>query len=301
MPHSEGDYAICFAYGSADMISQRIGVAVSPVDLATTFFYAQPEKRFASASPLLEALQTHRENVDITHDLNPAHIPFINKLEGGEENYTIMLANHRGLCRESDLPSKDGFHDYFGVLFDYRFEALAARHEKICRKEFFGVPQTIRGDEADYANAQWLKYVDRRCHRFKSPAPLIPVVYRFALDLVDLMDKRADGWTPTPAQIGHAFGMIDYALEHHRYPAIGYSYEALEKRLPTEGLRDIDHSSVIIGRKKIGGACHYLVQDDTGENCINFYPKLHDRCVLGRIWLSRSELLESLHSVMYLR
>ncbi len=246
-------------------------------------------------------LRTHRANIDVTADLNPARIPFVDKLEGGEENYTVMLASRRGLCRESELPSDEGFRDYFGLLFYFRFRALAARDAKICRKEFFGVPSSMRSDEADYVNAHWLRYADQRCHRFKSPVPLVPVVYRLAYDLVALLEQKAAGWKPSRAQGARAFAMIDYALEHHRYPAVGYSYEALEKRLPTEGERDIDHSSVIVGRKKIGGVCHYMLQDDVGENCIKFYPKLRDRCALGHIWLTRPELLETLHSVMYLR
>jgi hypothetical protein len=301
MPHNDGDYAICFSYGAADMVSQRVGFAVSPLDLATAYFYAEPQARFTPQRPQSRELLTHRTNIDVSADFNPARVPFVDKLEGGEENFAILLANRRGLCRESDLPSMEGFRDYFGLLAWWRFRASAARAQKLCRKEFFGVPESMRGDEADYVNAHWLKYAEGRCNRAKSPVPLIPVVYRLSHDLVTLMEQRAEGWTPSPAQARRVFGMIDYALEHHRYPAVGYSYEALEKRLPTEGERDIDHSSVIIGRKKIGGACHYLVQDDAGENCIKFYPKLHDRCALGRIWLSRSELLEQMHSVMYLR
>ena len=283
MPHNDGDYAICFSYGAADMISQRVGAPVSALDLATAYFYAEPQGRFTPATSMSRELLTHRTNIDVTADFNPAHVPYVDKLEGGEENFAILLANRRGLCRESDLPSQDGFRDYVGLLAWWRFRALAARGQKVCRKEFFGVPEPMRGDEADYLNAQWLKYSEGRCHRFKSPVPLIPVVYRLSHDLVTLLEQKARGWKPSPAQVRRVFGMIDFALEHHRYPAVGYSYEALEKRLPTEGERDIDHSSVIIGRRKIAGACHYLVQDDAGENCIKLYPKLHDRCVLGRI------------------
>jgi hypothetical protein len=65
--------------------------------------------------------------------------------------------------------------------------------------------------------------------------------------------------------------------------------------------RDIDHSSVIVARKMMDGACHYLAQDDSGESCVNFYSRLHNRCTLGRIWLTRPELRKTLHSVTYLR
>ena len=42
MPPSQGDTAICFAYATAGMISRRVGFEVSPLDVATTFFFSRP-------------------------------------------------------------------------------------------------------------------------------------------------------------------------------------------------------------------------------------------------------------------
>jgi hypothetical protein len=307
MPHSEGDFAICFAYGSADMIAQRIGVAVSPVDLATGYFLADADhplrygpKEFRDPAAAFSIAESRR-GVDITNEANPRRTPYVDRLEGGEERFAVQIANVRGLCRERDLPSIDGFRHYVGPLFYFRFLALAATETKICRKGLFGVPPELRDDMADAANIAWLHYVETSCRRFKSPVPLMPVTYRIVDDLEALMRRKATGWTPSPAQEYEAFARIDYALDHQRFPVIGYSYEVLQKRMPGERDRDIDHSSVIVARKMMDGACHYLVQDDSGESCVNFYPHLRDRCTLGRIWLTRPELRRSLHSVTYLR
>lgn len=307
MPHSEGDFAVCFAYGSADMIAQRIGVAVSPVDLATGYFLADADHplRFgrsglrdpAAAFSIAES----RRGVDVTDEPNPRRTPYVARLEGGEERFAVQIANARGLCAESDLPSREGFRHYVGQLYYFRFLALAATETKICRKGLFGVPPELRDDMADAANIAWLNYVETRCRRFKSPVPLKPVSYHIADDLEALLGQEAQGWTPSPAQAYEVFARIDYALDHKRYPVIGYSYEVLEKRMPGERDRDIDHSSVIVARRMMGGACHYMVQDDSGESCVNFYPRLRDRCTLGRIWLTRPELRKTLHSVTYLR
>ena len=307
MPHSEGDFAVCFAYGSADMIAQRIGVAVSPVDLATGYFLADADHPLCYGRPGLRdpaaaiSIAESRRGVEVTDETNPRRTPYVDRLEGGEERFAVQIANVRGLCHESDLPSIEGFHDYLGQLYYFRFLALAATETKICRKGLFGVPPELRDDMADAANIAWLNYVETRCQRFKSPVPLKPVTYHIVDDLEALLRQKAKGWTPSPAQEHEAFARIDYALDHKRYPVVGYSYEVLEKRMPGEQDRDIDHSSVIIARKMMDGACHYMVQDDSGESCENFYPHLHGRCTLGRIWLTRRELLETLHSVTYLR
>ena len=62
-----------------------------------------------------------------------------------------------------------------------------------------------------------------------------------------------------------------------------------------------DGRKIIVGAFTAGGTCHYMVQDDSGEGCVNFYPHLHDRCTHGRIRLTRPELRTTLHRVTYLR
>jgi hypothetical protein len=71
--------------------------------------------------------------------------------------------------------------------------------------------------------------------------------------------------------------------------------------LSKQGRAAVEGDPVIVARKMLDGACHYLVQDDSGESCVNFYPHLHDRCTRGRIGLTRPELHETLHSTTYLR
>jgi hypothetical protein len=62
-----------------------------------------------------------------------------------------------------------------------------------------------------------------------------------------------------------------------------------------------DHSSVIIGRRRVGDTCQYRVQDNTGEYCAPMREGIRDRCELGRIWLTEDELKRTLYSVTYLR
>jgi len=53
MPNSQGDSAICYAYAAADMISQRIGLAVSALDVATTFYFTDPSGLYTASDRLV--------------------------------------------------------------------------------------------------------------------------------------------------------------------------------------------------------------------------------------------------------
>ena len=54
MPLSQGDYAICFAYATADMISQRLGTEISALDVATKYYFVDPSRLAHSTNPDLQ-------------------------------------------------------------------------------------------------------------------------------------------------------------------------------------------------------------------------------------------------------
>ncbi len=62
-----------------------------------------------------------------------------------------------------------------------------------------------------------------------------------------------------------------------------------------------DRSSMVLARKKINGACHYLVQDNTGEWCSRLRPAIAKRCDASRVWLTEPELNKTIYSVIHLR
>jgi hypothetical protein len=88
--------------------------------------------------------------------------------------------------------------------------------------------------------------------------------------------------------------MMDYALDHGRVPAVGYSWYVLEERDPKDPDLAAGHSSVVIAGRRSGSACQYQVQDNTGEYCSLMREGIGERCELGRIWLTEDELKRSL-------
>ena len=115
VPLSQGEAAMCFAYSTAAMISQRVGFAVSPLDIATTFYLTDARRLAESPESGCEAASQRRQEVDpevliltqsahdTSEDGTSGNHPFIDKLEGGEEDAAALLANLQPLCPERRL------------------------------------------------------------------------------------------------------------------------------------------------------------------------------------------------------
>ncbi len=69
-----------------------------------------PVRRFMhKRSELVQQAASNQIGIDVSRDENPRQRPFIDKLEGGEEDTAALMANLKGLCPNSDLPSHNGF------------------------------------------------------------------------------------------------------------------------------------------------------------------------------------------------
>ena len=294
------------------MISQRIGLAVSALDVATTFYFTDPSglytandrrvREFVAEKPgIMDEIVAQRSRVDVSEEKNTLRRPYFDKLEGGEEDVAALLLNIKGVCLDQDLPSNDGYYLYTALLEILRRKARATLNPGICLRSVGATVPKLNDPIADVFNDAWLRYVEERCHRIQSPAPLLPISYRAAVDQREVVERKRAGKDISGREKAHMFAMIDYALDHRRNPTIGYSFYLLEARAPDDPDEFADHSSMVLARKKINGVCHYLVQDNTGEFCTSLLPNIERRCSAGRIWLNERELEETIYSVTYLR
>ena len=311
IPVGQGDSAICFAYATADMISQRVGRAVSPLDVAGKFYFADPARLERLSDPVLRAhLRAHpnhaadiawsRNAADINPIGNPDRQPYFDKLEGGEEDAAALLYNLDGLCEERDLPSHEGYAHFTPTYAALRFSA-PVRAPNQCFRRLGATVGKLRSHRADAFNDAWLKRVETLCRRRPLPVPLLPVSTRVAANQLDFMAMLEAGRPPAPRDITRLLARVDYALDHGRAPTIGYSWYILQDRDPKEPDLAADHSSAVIGRRRVAGRCQYLVQDNTGEYCARMRPDIARRCDNGRVWLREDELRRTLYSVIYLR
>jgi len=312
MPLSQGEILICFAYATADMISQRVGTEISALDVATKYYFADPSRLAKSTNPDLRrhlrrmgdyraVIAETRSETSISKEENPNEYPYIDKLEGGEEDISSLLYNIDGLCRDRDLPSFDGYTHFSKFLTRLRIKTQLFSSPSISFKSLAGAAPALRTHRTDAFNAAWLDYVESACRRRPLPVPLLPINYQIAESEADFMRQLKEGRPPSAAQNDRMFSMIDYALDHGRAPAVGYSWWVFEEPEPGEPDVEADHSSVIIARRKVGRTCQYKVQDNTGENCHRMREGVRERCAFGRIWLTEDEMKRTLYSVTYLR
>ena len=309
-PMSQGDSAICFAYATADMISQRVGVTVSALDVATRYYFADPAglfrsrdralRKYLAAHPdLTEEIAESRNDTEASKERNPQRKPFFDKLEDGQEAGAALLYNLGGLCPDRDLPSFDGYGQHVRTFGALRWRSRLA--PRMSWRSLGGTVDKLRDPATDAFNAGWITHVERRCRRKPLPVPLLPVSDSIADNQLDFMERARNGDPDLAKGTDRLMAMIDYALDHGRLPVVGYSWYVLEARDPKDPDLAADHSSPIIARRKVGGRCRYHLQDNTGEYCARMRPGIRERCELGRVWLDEAELRASLYSVIYLR
>ncbi|WII71166.1 hypothetical protein QJS83_11915 [Bdellovibrio sp. 22V] len=312
----QGDLSWCFAYTSADLISQRVKKRVSATDIASTFILADPYKLEDATQPAVkEYLQENPQfytrlqkvRAEAAGKYDPQHILKKEGLTdtGGQEDAAIMLANTKGLCAEEKFPSTESNQTKFLDEIVKLYKKRNAAHIKQNNCDLF---QT----QADFTSAVvnpvsvaitsvYDEERDRRCQRKPWPVPLIPVMTKFGDSHEEYETAIKKGEITKEQGSKKLFETIDYALENGRIAAIGYNaYNIME---PEEGAdtKHADHSSVIAARKMVQGKCQYLIRNTWGSDCSIYYKKFQGRCEKGNIWITKEELKESLYSVVYMK
>jgi hypothetical protein len=314
-PRDQGDLSWCFAYTSADLISQRVKQKISATDLASTFILQDPSHLNDLGDPALKKYLAEHPNIYERIRKNRAEAPgkydpdHILKEEGltdtgGQEDTTILLANTKGMCVEQNFPSTEANQN----RFLHQIAKIYAQKNKVSETQdncpLFR-PQTDMTsaivDPVSVAMTDvYEKELDQRCQRKPWPVPLVPVMTKFGDDLKEYESRLKKGEFSRDQASGKLFDTLDFALEHGRVAAIGYSAYTIMKREEGEDTHG-DHSSIIAGRKMINGKCQYLIRNTWGQDCDLYYKKFQGRCEQGNIWITKEELKESLYSVTYMK
>ena len=311
----QGETSFCFAYSSATLLHQRTGIDVSPLDLATTFYFTHADALAANPHPEIQKYLTENpewrrdiEAVRADADIDPStattgervqrpNFPFIG---GGVEDVTVLLANAKGYCLDQDFPSHEGL-----IAHQQKIDELILLAETSTDRstppEMVGVHQKYRDPVADIFNAAWLRYLEKSCRRVKPKVPILPVNFAVAKCFEDYAKKVASGALNPQREAKRLFNVIDFALNHSRSPAVGYSLFTFSPREANDPDLFADHSSAVVARKRLKNQCYYLVRDASGLLCGDYYPTYQKRCRNSEFWVTREELSKSLYSVVYLR
>ncbi|WP_374076269.1 hypothetical protein [Bdellovibrio bacteriovorus] len=310
----QGELSWCFAYTSADLISQRVKQRVSATDIASTFILSDPYQLESIQDPALKnylqenpdfynRVSQHRKEAAGKYD--PQNILKAGGLTdtGGQEDTTIVLANAKGLCAEKNFPSTESNQNQFlkNVAKMHSRKNKAYQDQNKC--PLFRPQGDLTSAIVDPMSVAMVDVyeteLDKKCQRKPWPVPLIPVMTKFGDTLEEYETRIKKGEITKDEGAKKLFATIDSALENGRISAIGYSAYTL---MPPEGDdKHADHSSIIAARKMIQGKCQYLIRNTWGSDCSTYYPKFRSRCEKGNVWITKEELKESLYSVTYMK
>ena len=315
---SQGETNFCFAYSSAVLLSQRAGMDISALDLATNFYFTDPERLLLNKNPeLIKYLSDHpdwrkeilesRESAEIypstSLDGKSVARPYFHSLAGGIEDITLLLANARGVCLERDFPSDEGLKSHQTKIDEFvKLAEMNAKSTPVITVDprIHKFHPHFREPIADVFNTQWLAYARGSCKRSPLLFAALPESYYAAQSYEDLLDKLKKKEIQADQEALKLYRTLDQALERGRVAAAGYSlYSFTTWRDATDAFGD--HSSAIVARKNVGGQCQYLVRDASGLECSEFYEPYRSRCSKGDFWVTRDELAKTLYSIVYLR
>jgi hypothetical protein len=307
-PFDQGDSSYCFAHTASTLIQAKLGVRASPMHLATHYILTNPSELSGPADPEVKKLLTPGFFEYWKHDLATQKEWFqADRIlgekglldTGGEEMPTLLIANFLGLCPESRLPTGyDVYKPYLASINEFhRVRALRGIPEAELREPLAEVEDTEARGKA-WSFRHW---VENRCGRPIMPLrPLVPRSVSLApnLEVFRRLEKRG---LLTLGMRNQVLQAIDAGLDRGQPISFGYAFaDLISEKSPAAGLAEVDHASVIAGRRKVGGKCYYFVRNSFGdEQDDGYYPKFKGRLESGGVWVLPEEI-PSLYSAVWL-
>ena len=261
----QGETSFCFAYSSATLLQQRTGLDVSPLDLASTFYFAHADTLASNPHPEIQRYLTEnpqwRQEIDLVRadaDIDEStsttgekvQRPYFHSLAGGVETATVLLANTKGYCLDQDFPSHEGLTAHEAKISEFVRLAETTPSQET-PPEMHGVFGKYRNPVSDIFNALWLRYLEQSCRRVKSKMPILPVNFEVARSYEDYAKKVARGELNPQREAKRLFNVIDFALNRQRSPAVGYSLFTFSPREANDPDLFADHSSAVVARKRL--------------------------------------------------
>jgi hypothetical protein len=311
-PLHQGDSGYCFAHSSSTLIQARLGVRVSPMSLAMGYLLATPDDLSGAADEAVKARLTpaffdqwHRDRTEDPQNYGPGRILTEKGLidTGGDELQTLAVANFFGLCDESRLPTGETvYKKYLKSIAAYH--ARRVRNGTIPPEERERAIGEITDPEARAMAWSFRHWVERRCGTPRPPRiPLVPTELFLAPSLKSFRRVQRLGLAATlPAQ-NKLLAAINRQLDRGNPVSIGY---ALSDIMPEQASvlagspvpAEVDHASVLAGRRTRGGRCYYYLRNSFGTDS-GYASFLRGRYEDGGVWVLPEEI-PSLYSAAWL-
>lgn len=252
-PRNQNDIGWCFAYAAADLLSHRYQKPVSAFHVGLTYHHNVT----GLGSWVREIFGSKQSGLN----------------EGGHVGDAIsVMTRHGGVCLEGDVSSQPGRYGGFQKpllaakkFMDHPAQALSPL-EELELKEFL---------RARYPNVDPSVSVAFLTARRGTPADkvLLELTEKTcAKNAFTISNKLRLTFQPKSQEMP-LVPMVNYALKRRTPVAISYRYDAFVRPdLVQGGVLGFfqEHVSVIIGRKKVGDQCMYVVRNSWGQSCTEY-------------------------------
>ena len=302
----QADMKWCYAYVAADLISHKLGVLVSAVDVANTYnssskWHADRFRRGLASLPIKTKRESERESgpLDITIDLaikkgvcpeeNVKSSGFsfekdsslkteLRKFEDLKIQYDRQVAtNASGGC-VGDCPSIENFDGGFKEIFNVDDQQILEVFKKTT------TPNEIIN-----------QIITESCKDKRIEIKNRNIVYESKdQQLASSLDKILG----TPIADKHLLRNINTQLDAGNI--IGVAYYLDDKLLSDFDGQSLAHASSIVARKfdEKSNTCKYLLRNSFGEDC-DLYQEKYE-CEKGQIWVPTQYIINYLLSITYI-
>ncbi|WP_413580382.1 hypothetical protein [Bdellovibrio sp. HCB288] len=250
-PSDQGDIGWCYGYTAADIISQALGTPVSALHLSA--YYAS--------------------EVTVLGKIGRGVVNKTTTPEGGMVGVAVRKMYDLGYaCKEQDVPSqgtkevylssRTKVHNGMAFLINRMKDLRAGKCVDLCEKSFNQLaegffpgtsPDTIRKYLLNHRNVSLedvvFFFLDNSCRYKATPIP---------------NSLKYETWSKKTHPFESINSQIDWLL--NRRKLISLEYDASEIT-DVGGIFGAGHASTIVGRKKIGNSCYYMVRNSWGKSC----------------------------------
>lgn len=287
----------CYAYTAADLISHKIGINVSAVDIANAYNEGSLEDWFSNEE---------------------------STMEGGYSDTAANNALSRGLCLESQLPSDDynfsaGSKNLMEELkaIEKLYDTYNDRVSHEVKGYFYNSVERKTGEQLTKAHngfksdlmcgsiqSDWDEFFkNMNINEFMNVLKNASSSNDFIDDLIEKnckprielsFDLEYDSFSSYSKD--YMMTRIDDRLDDGEILGINYKSTVLSDKYDHS---DGNHASLVVARKynKSSGSCEYLIRNSWGSGCSKY--DIDYGCEQGNIWVPEEYFRQAVYGVTY--
>lgn len=278
-PYQQGNMGWCYAYATADLLTARLGKQVSPMHLSLVYTNS------------IHGLSAAARNM---FKLNKSGF-----YEAGTVPNSFDMIRKRGYaCGENSVRSEQ---DRYGMILRY-LEAISQVHSG--QADFLAQVNAeafLEKTFPDISSEQALSYLQSR--KTKTPAQALLNIAETACQADVVQIPKGLKLATKNKSSGDIFQFIDRGLNSYKPVSFLYNMRRLRSPELDKGFwmdNFSQHISTIVGRRKVGHQCVYIVRNSWGQTCDGYAQGIFCNQNEGTYQIPAAELERAIISAEYI-